>query len=146
MLVDTTGFEPASSGTGLDDWPPSALRVVLRARILVETEGVEPSFPRCERGALPLSYAPMVAGRRVARPRSAYETDAGTRLRPATNLGGDGRLCSADPSMPCSCDADFTTSPWCRPPVLPRIPFLFREVCDFYTRAANIGSHIRTRT
>ncbi len=30
----------------------------------------------------------------------------------------------------------WTMSPWCRPPVLPRILLVFSQACDFYTRAA----------
>jgi hypothetical protein len=32
----------------------------------------------------------------------------------------------------------WTMSPWCRPPVLPRILLVFSQACDFYTRAARI--------
>jgi hypothetical protein len=114
----TARIERASPG-----WRPGALPVELRPRVKeeppagvepalqpyegcvlpltpqkpgVETAGVEPAFPRCKRGARPLSYVPdeecervesnhHSAGRRLYRPRSSPVLSVRMAARRATD-------------------------------------------------------------
>ena len=106
---------------------------------VVEPTGIAPASPACKAGALLLSYGPefLVDPGGSAPPSPDCEPGALLVERWAREyLWWTHRESNPDLQNAILTSFLWTMSPWCRPPVLPRILLVFSQACDFYTRAA----------